>query len=491
MEDGKLSEGDKTFFISQSPTKVPLKDIWHGQFKLRQTQSGVLHAPSFLHPATKRIFTTGKSVNVLKQLGRYGTAKQQWTGQEPTLDFATVCSSDELSLSPFAELFNEAFDHWIRSKHHATSATLLQVLFESCNLSKTLDSLQHIYFGADLSALDTFTTPLFRHLDTLSPSWRDRFTLTEIAQEAFSRYVADSYRLSAHVDTRSPAVLHSGIASRASVRNSLPAVRLSYRLNWPVQLVLSETNIAGYQTIFTFLVQLRRGTSTLQKQWGLARNSSSTGFYHLVRSKLLWFCDTLSTYLSSLVLAPGIAAMNNNLRDAVDVDDMIAVHSAFANNMVEECCLGSKLTPLKECILDVVDLAIKLEDAHRAEMGREVEEMREVERLSMSVNASPVKRRAGKSKRREQTVEDDDEMGEADSDVEDMLRRSSVFRAEETYSETLRGINDDFERNIRFLSRGLKGVARATRSPAAGKWDILAEMLEVGIQEAGAGNQVY
>ncbi|OIW29887.1 hypothetical protein CONLIGDRAFT_616137 [Coniochaeta ligniaria NRRL 30616] len=487
MEDGELADDDKTFFIFQTPTKVPLKDIWSGQFKLRQTQNGALHAPKFLHPSTKRIFTTGKSVNVLKHLGRYENAKKQWTGREPILDFATACSSDELGLSPFEELFNEAFGRWIRSKHHATSATLRQVLFDSCNLSRALDSLQHIYFGADLSALDSFASPLFRHLDTLSPSWRDRFTLTEIAQEAFSRY-ADSYRLSAHVDPRG--VVHSGITSRSSVRVSLPAIRLTYRLNWPVQLILSETSIAGYQSIFTFLLQLRRGTSTLQKQW-VARSSISAdhlvrnyGFYCLVRSKLLWFCNTLSTYLTSLVLVPSIIAMKENLRNALDVDDMIQVHSTFASNVIEECCLGAKLKPLRDCILDVLDLVIRLEDTHRAEVAKEREELQEISRLS--VNSSPMKPGASRPRKR---TGDDDDMAEVDSDMEDVFHRSG-FEPEKAYGETLRSIDSDFEKHLRFLSGGLRGVARATRGPAAGRWDILAEMLEVGINEAGS-QRVY
>lgn len=482
MEDGELVEGDKTFFVFQSPTQVPLKDIWNGQFKLRQTQDGVLHAPKFLHPSAKRVFTTGKSVSVLKHLGRYENAKKQWTGREPTLDFATVCSSDETGLSPFAELFSEAFDRWIQSKHHATSATLRRVLFESCNLSKALDSLQHLYFGADLSALDSFAGPLYRHLDTLSPSWRDRFTLTEIAQEAFSGY-ADSYRLSAHVDPRG--VVHSGITSRSSVRVSLPAIRLTYRLNWPVQLILSETSIAGYQNVFTFVLQLRRGTSTLQKQWVARRSISAAhlaqnyGLYCLIRAKLLWFCNTLSTYLTSLVLVPNIIDMNENLAKALDVDDMIEVHSIFVSNVIEECCLGARLNPLRDCILDVLDLVIKLEDTHRIEVAKEKDELQEISRLS--VNSSLVKQRVSRPKK----TADDDEMAEADSDMEDMFHRS-IFEPEKTYGETLRGINDEFERHLRFLSGGLRGVARATRSPAATKWDILAEMLEVGINDSGS-----
>ncbi|KAJ9151440.1 Spindle pole body component [Coniochaeta hoffmannii] len=466
MEDGKLVKGDKTFFISQSSTDVPLKDIWNGQFQLRQTQHGVLHAPNFLHPATKRIFTTGKSVNVLKQLGRYESTKKQWTSKEPPLDFATVCSSSsELGLAPFAELFNEAFNLWIQSKHHATSATLRQVLFESCNLSKTLDSLQHIYFGADLSALDSFTAPLFGHLDALSPSWRDRFTLTELAQEAFSRH-ADPDRLSAHVVVVDPDPRGGGtIAARASVRAGLTAIRLTYSLNWPVQIVLSEASIEGYQRVFTFLLQLRRATSALQSQWaGRAAGirNDDHGFYRLVGAKLLWFCNTLSTYLTSLVLAPGVAAVNEALRGAVDVDRMIEVHSAFARDMVEECCLGARLGPLRECVLDVLDLVLKLEGARRAEV------------VGLCGDGSPGRSRQEKGR-------DDGKVG--DSDAEEDMVHSSVYEAERNYGETLKAIDDEFEKHLRFLSGGLRGVARATRSPAAGKWDILAQMLEVGIND--------
>lgn len=484
MEDGRLIPGDRTFFVSQSATNVPLSQIWHGQFKLRRTQSGVLHAPRFLQPAAKRIFTTGKSINVLKHLSRHELAREQWTAVEPSLDFASVCGVD-MGFAPFPELFNRAFDLWIQSKHHATSATLRQVLFESCGLSTALDSLQHIYLGSDGSITDAFAVPLFKHLDTLSPSWRDHFTLTEIAQEAFSSCV-DSYRLLAKADPRG--LVHSGIASRSSVRVSLPAIRLTYRLNWPVQLVVSESGIAGYQRVFTFLLQLRRGTSVLRKHWG-SHNSSSVAhaaeahrFYWLIRTKLLWFCETVATYLTTIVLAPSISAMREGLRNAVDVDDMISVHSTFVNRVTEELCLGAKLNPLRDCILDVLDLAIKLEDVHRAEVAKEAEEFQEISRLS--VMSSPLKtpRRRKSAPRRGPYVGRDDDRGEAGSDSEDILN-NSLAGTDRPYLEVLGGIHADYEKQLRFISGGLRGVARATRDPAAGKWDILADMLEMGIRD--------
>ena len=505
MEDGIVIPGDRTFFVSQSATKTPLTQLWRGQFKLRQTQAGILHAPRFLQPSVKRIFTTGKSINVLKHLGRYELVKEQWTGAEPVLDFSSVCTGD-LEFAPFPELFNHAFDLWVHSKHHTTSATLRKVLFESCGLSQALDSLQGIYLCSDGSVADAFATPLFRHLDALSPSWKDHFTLTELAQEAFSP-CADSYHLSAKIDQRFAA--HSGMASRSSVRASLPGVRLAYRLPWPVQLIIPESSITGYHGVFTFLLQLRRGAYVLRKHWVAAPrpNPSSSSsvvstdnphrLYFLIRTKLIWFCETVAAYLASMVLAPNISTMRAGLRDAVDVDDMIGVHAAFVAKLVDEACLGPKLNPLRDCILDVLDLAVKLEDAHRREVAKEAQDLQEISRLSVmssprriplpaSSKAGPGKgrRRATRTEgRREDDNDDDYDRGDSGSEVEDLLNRSFSER-DKGYPEVLSGIHADYEKHLRFITGGLRGVARATRDPAAGKWDVLAEMLEMGFDSS-------
>ena len=56
----------------------------------------------------------------------------------------------------------------------------------------------------------------------------------------------------------------------------------------------------------------------------------------------------------------------------------------------------------------------------------------------------------------------------------------------ETYTEILIRIRADFARHLKFMCGGLRGVARASGNAAAGKWDMLAEMLEQGIQKERA-----
>ncbi|KAL2134256.1 hypothetical protein VTI74DRAFT_689 [Chaetomium olivicolor] len=489
MEEGKLLPGDRTFFVSESPTKLPLPQTWKSQFNLLRTPDGNLHAPRFLEPAIHRIFTAGKSIVVLKHMKQHESAKKYRAGTEPRMDFATVCPN-EVEFAPFSELFNTAFHAWIQSKHHTAAATLRELLFSSYGLPESLDALEHIYLMSDGSRSGAFASSIFRHLDTFSNSWKDRFTLTEIAQEAFSTCV-DTYRLSAEVDTR--LITHSAVSSRASVRLSLPAIRLKYRMSWPVQIVIPEGAIQGYQTIFTFQLQARRALFVLQHPiLSLQRHHSAKGIqiYHLLHTKLLWFINTITTYLTTMVLAPNTARLRTDLREAADVDDMIAAHAAFVSRIVNESCQGPKLQPVRDCVLDVFDLAIKLEDAQRAETARLEEEDMEISRLSVMSSPyksparlpfkSPLKgkgRGRGKRRRDEEDEEDDEDSGP------EMIKGRGIVGKGKPHAAILREMDAEFERHLKFVAGALRGVARASREEGAAKWDLLAEMLEIGIRE--------
>lgn len=174
MEDGELSHGDKIFFISEVSGQVEPAALWESRYKLRQTQNGILHAPSFLRAAASKIFTTGKSVVVLKHLNQYPLIRSFGSSLEPHLDFETVCDPSRLYLAPFQELFDVAFDAWIQSKHQYASSTLRKILFDSCGLHTSLQAMSQIYFMADGSAGAAFTNPLFDKLDTLDISCKKK-----------------------------------------------------------------------------------------------------------------------------------------------------------------------------------------------------------------------------------------------------------------------------------------------------------------------------
>ncbi|GKT40723.1 gamma-tubulin complex component 5 [Colletotrichum spaethianum] len=479
MSEGQLMPGDKVFFVSESPTQVPLRQVWQEQFKLRRTSDGVLHAPSFLQPSVGKVFTAGKSIVVLKHLGKFESLRELWDVQEPPLTFDTICPPG-LELAPFPELFTSSFNLWMQSKYHATSETLKQALFDSCGLQANIEALHQLYLMADGAAADEFCKGVFARLDALRPDWYDRYSLSGLAQEAFSLRV-DTTRL--FVTVRLEGQKKSVVAARDLIRTALPEVILQYRLPWPIQLVVTEDTIIQYQAVFTLQMQIRRAVGLIQRNrildelvsrrdiWG------SRALYYLLRSKLMWFCNCIQTYLATLVLAPYTETLRQRLRQAYDVDAMIGLHATFMKQVVDAACLGRKLVPIRGGILDIVDLAAKLEDAQSASVAEEAEEAQELSRLS--IMSSPMK---ASPRRRKQVVYAGNSDDDGSKSFGGRAKRGAI-NAGKGYHECLQEIKTDFERHLRFICGGLRGVARASSDEAAVKWDLLAEMLEVGVKE--------
>ncbi|TVY40901.1 Gamma-tubulin complex component [Lachnellula subtilissima] len=428
MEDGDLSHGDKIFFISEASGQVEPAALWESRYKLRQTQNGILHAPSFLRAAASKIFTTGKSVVVLKHLNQYPLMRSFESSLEPHLDFETVCDPSKLRLAPFQELFDVAFDAWIQSKHQYASSTLRKILFDSCGLHTSLEA---------------------------------------ISQDPGK--------------------------CRRTVK-ALSIIELKYHLSWPIKTIITPATNTSYQRIFTFLFQIRRSSHILHRQRLLAdiltNNSSSDerALYYSLRTRLLWFIQTLQYYVTCLVLDPGSHKMREALKAAIDVDNMIDAHSNFIKSMVEQALLGQRLELIHKIVLKILDLAIKLEDAQAANAvaSKEfMERQQEMMEHSMAGLGLQTPRKGRQSmfmneKDSKDKVESSDDEGK-EIDVDLSILSVDDGQGEVSYVEKLRTMRADFDRWIRFVASGLKGVARAGSGEDARSWDTLGEMLESGL----------
>ncbi|KAK8017439.1 Spc97/Spc98 family protein [Apiospora rasikravindrae] len=467
MDEGELREGDETFFVAKAKDQVSLSQVWESQFMLRRAEDGSLHAPRFLQPAAVKIFVTGKSVVVLKNMGKLSRSGPQ--GPEPELGFDALTGSDLGSFAPFSEIFNVAFESWMQSKHHAASSTLRRVLSESCDLDDAVAMLHRLYLMSDGYRSDIFALALFNNLDLLNPKWHDRFVMTELAHDAFNE-LGDIHRII--ITASDPESQGDVRSSRRSVRKCLPSIAVTYRMAWPIRIVVSGESITHYQSVFTFLLQLRRASHMLQashKSMKAVGREHEQALYYGLRGKILWLCASLQSYLFNLVIAPLTEKLRKDLEDAVDVDSMIALHANFTKRLVAEACLGSKLDPIYQCMLDVFDLAIRLEDARRTEH----------ERQAAAATTEDDEDEGDKTHLFVKVNEEEDE-----TFLEEQDKSALVLEDDRTYAEVLREIRSGLDRHLRFIAGGLRGVARASGDPAAAKWDTLAEMLEAGVQQS-------
>ncbi|OAQ99825.1 hypothetical protein LLEC1_07910, partial [Akanthomyces lecanii] len=157
VEEGRLLPSDEAFFIYHGAQDVPLGGIWQHRFRLRQTEDGQLLAPSFVHPAANKIYTTGKSIVILRRLGRLKIEDSLRSSSEHAriLTYESICPPGFES-APFPDLFNMALGQWIDGKYTAASAALRTAIFDDAGFDTALRALHSVYLMSDGAAASSF-----------------------------------------------------------------------------------------------------------------------------------------------------------------------------------------------------------------------------------------------------------------------------------------------------------------------------------------------
>ncbi|KAJ9640045.1 phosphoribosylformylglycinamidine synthase [Coniosporium tulheliwenetii] len=476
MEEGELETDDQIFFVGVSDKGSEASSLWHERFVLRHGTDGNLHAPKFLHPAVRKVFNTGKSITFLKELGHNRMQDAFRTDVEPSLEFETVCSQNPaMLLTPFAELFNAAFENWIRSKHSAASLTLRQRLYEECGLWRSLDALEYIYFSRDGTLFQAFADELFERLEGRRRVWDDRFLLTELAQTTFSGIGCvneDSIAIRV-TSTKYP---------RRSIK-TLSSISIEYMLPWSITNVIRRTSFKTYQRIFTFLLQVYRAKHLLRKlDFRSSHAVKVTKHTHLIyslRYHMLWFTDILHAYLTSTVIDASTTTMRKRMAEAEDIDAMATVHEDYINRLRSQCLLSKNLAPIHQAIISLLDLCVLFTDAVAQPSARHAPAEAPTKRPTIGTNRRTSKRQATEPPDDESFSEDEDSDDGYEAEAE---KGASV--AEGPVGERLGKLREQFEKLCTFVAVGLRGVGRVGAEPA---WEMLAERLEWG--EGGMGDE--
>jgi gamma-tubulin complex component 5 len=149
---------------------------------------------------------------------------------------------------------------------------------------------------------------------------------------------------------------------------------------------------------------------------------------------------------------------------------------------------------IHKTIIKILDIGIKLEDAqavNKLASQQALEEQQDMMDRSMASLGLHTPRRGGersfepsksmnKSMQMSDSSSEDDEK-EANVDLSILSSTWDGGDDEIVYGERLKTMKGDFDRLVRFVASGLKGVARAAGGEEARSWDLLGEMLESGL----------
>jgi gamma-tubulin complex component 5 len=464
MEAGDLGANDETFFVFESDSGSDAASLWHDRFVLRRDARNNLQCPSFLRPAVKKIFNTGKSIIFLKALGIQGAGVQR-TGSEPRLDHATVCGlSNEVPVPPFSELFQAAFDRWMQSKYSQASIVLRQHLVDISGLMRTSIILETLYLGKNGAVFEDFSNALFERMDAGRRGWNDRYVLTEITRSIFSTVMP--VQAAERIVARS-----SRVKTTSQSVKDLAAVSLDFALTWPTQNIIQRSSLPVYQQMLTFLLQSYRAKYLLQRtrpSRGTHLRSTRTQIIYKLQHRLTWFADTLRSYLTETAIFFTTEDMHTNMKKAEDIDAMAQAHLKSITTLQSRALLSRDLKPIHKAIIEMLDLGVRFAKTVASDRPWTEKSPDKKTKSMWQRDATLV---AATAELLDPDADSDKDEGDQDASSPDAAQATTPLNP----MESLRFIDSEFDRLLPFVTAGLRSVGRVGAEPM---WEQLAERLE-------------
>jgi len=152
-------------------------------------------------------------------------------------------------------------------------------------------------------------------------------------------------------------------AGSAGRTRGLPGLSLTYRAQWPVNIVLTPEAVSKYSAILDFMLELRLAMVSLERDWAnenlvlRGEKKTANSILHrvnLMRHEMINFLSNLHAYISCQVLEITWLEFQENLANKVTcLDNLIEVHEKFISKAVFRCLLNPKAAPVMKLLTDI------------------------------------------------------------------------------------------------------------------------------------------
>ncbi|XP_058839564.1 uncharacterized protein LOC131695056, partial [Topomyia yanbarensis] len=135
--------------------------------------------------------------------------------------------------------------------------------------------------------------------------------------------------------------------------NAISMLNLSYRVEWPLNLILNPETIEQYANIFKYLVKVRRVSFVLGKSFQLLKethrqfgkrilSSPQYSRVQLISHKLSHLVNALKNYITSSALQASWETFRKDLESAESMEDLYRKHTNYIKRILFLCLLSKK-----------------------------------------------------------------------------------------------------------------------------------------------------
>lgn len=339
--DGELSDPHYEFFVSeQDPNAVVeapdgksrggASSVWEDKYKLNEDLVPSIITQDF----AQKVFLIGKSLNFI----RHGCGDSEWVEEY------SKAASKELRYGDTATL-----EDWIDEAYKTTMARLIHLMSSKFHLFAHLKALKNYILLGQGDFIALLMESLSSNLDRPAGA-QYRHTLTAQLEHAIRHSNAqyDSPEVLRRLDARMLQLSHGDIG--------WDCFTLEYKIDAPVDVVVTEWGNRQYLKVFNFLWRIKRVEFALATTWrkcmtgarGVLQNSSpavSQAWKSTrgVLAEMIHFIGQLQYYILFEVIESSWDELETAVhKEGCTLDDLIGAHERYLEAITHKGLLGAK-----------------------------------------------------------------------------------------------------------------------------------------------------
>ncbi|XP_015249037.1 PREDICTED: gamma-tubulin complex component 6 [Cyprinodon variegatus] len=150
--------------------------------------------------------------------------------------------------------------------------------------------------------------------------------------------------------------------------DSLNCLELRYKVDWPLNIIITDSCMSKYNRLFSFLLQLKHMVWSLRDVWfhlkrtALVKGAGRSVQFHqlqLYRHEMQHFVKVIQGYIANQILQVSWTEFTAKLATASDLDAIHRTHADYLNRAIFRGLLTEKAAPVMNIIHSIFSLILK------------------------------------------------------------------------------------------------------------------------------------
>ncbi|XP_068579574.1 gamma-tubulin complex component 6 [Cebidichthys violaceus] len=150
--------------------------------------------------------------------------------------------------------------------------------------------------------------------------------------------------------------------------DSLNCLELRYKVDWPLNIIITDSCMNKYNRLFSFLLQLKHMVWSLREVWfhlkrtALVKGAGRSVQFHqlqLYRHEMQHFVKVIQGYIANQILQVSWSEFTAKLASASDLDAIHRTHADYLNRAIFRGLLTEKAAPVMNIIHSIFSLILK------------------------------------------------------------------------------------------------------------------------------------